>query len=586
MSQGVWSRRPFKRQQSPRGRRGGASCTLCYKNCFLQKPIKNYEFFTPAIKYGDQQAGHPKCFYQGTVDGYPSWTVALSTCSGIRGSFGDMATKTSLFHIEPLGDNKNRSLDQPHVLFMEAEYENRTRTCGTSHDHNVKPEAIRKELHHLAEKFRRQATGQSSTPLIVELVIINDLAQYQKYGSDLQMTVNRAIDVTNGADSLYKAFGIRIVLVQVITWTSSNLISVVPDSETTLANLQVYAPAGTIQHDVTMLLTGISLNSFVVGLAYVSGMCSSYSVNLVEDFGSLPAVASTTAHELGHLFSMQHDNSMMFSKAQPSSHPLMHLPFSSIPYSQLQLCTANGMHHVSSARLCSPWSSCSVNSITTALSTTSLGSCLTNVLLVLPNVGMVSVRETKHVTVGLPRSAQIHVAMLLHVIWLQEHSAMEEHVAATVVFSPMVPHHKTGHPVGVALGSATMVRVPQGDSQCKAFYGSAGGDGDSSCYNYNIRGDLHGNCGPTGFSTYAACIASNDFCGSLQCANTGNQFPTISIFGLLHLGAHSSATATCKSFVVTPSDGSVTNIWLVQNGTKCGTNQICLSSQCLPLTSF
>ena len=124
---------------------------------------------------------------------------------------------------------------------------------------------------------------------------------------------------------------------------------------------------------------GISLNSFVVGLAYVSGMCSSYSVNLVEDFGSLPAVASTTAHELGHLFSMQHDNSMMFSKAQPSSHPLMHLPFSSIPYSQLQLCTANGMHHVSSARLCSPWSSCSVNSITTALSTTSLGSCLTNV---------------------------------------------------------------------------------------------------------------------------------------------------------------------------------------------------------------
>eukprot|EP00731_Ephydatia_muelleri_P029656 Em0021g179a len=495
--------------------------------------------------------GHPKCFYQGTVDGYPSWTVALSTCSGIRGSFGDMATKTSLFHIEPLGDNKNRSLDQPHVLFMEAEYENRTRTCGTSHDHNVKPEAIRKELHHLAEKFRRQATGQSSTPLIVELVIINDLAQYQKYGSDLQMTVNRAIDVTNGADSLYKAFGIRIVLVQVITWTSSNLISVVPDSETTLANLQVYAPAGTIQHDVTMLLTGISLNSFVVGLAYVSGMCSSYSVNLVEDFGSLPAVASTTAHELGHLFSMQHDNSMMFSKAQPSSHPLMHLPFSSIPYSQLQLCTANGMHHVSSARLCSPWSSCSVNSITTALSTTSLGSCLTNVLLVLPNVGMVSVRETKHVTVGLPRSAQIHVAMLLHVIWLQEHSAMEEHVAATVVFSPMCPVDQLAQD-GTSCGSGTGFcyngSCPTGDSQCKAFYGSAGGDGDSSCYNYNIRGDLHGNCGPTGFSTYAACIA--------------------------------------RSFVVTPSDGSITNIWLVQNGTKCGTNQICLSSQCLPLTSL
>eukprot|EP00731_Ephydatia_muelleri_P029669 Em0021g192a len=574
LSQGVWSRRPFKSQQSPR------------------ETIKNYEVFTPAIKYGDQQAssfdlsivtktynftirlamnrqllastftskhfdsrgkevitkGHPKCFYQGTVDGYPSWTVALSTCSGIRGSFGDMATKTSLFHIEPLGDNKNRTLDQPHVLFMEAEYENRTRTCGTSHDHNVKPEAIRKELHHLAEK--------SSTPLIVELVIVNDLAQYQKYGSDLQMTVNRAIDVTNGADSLYKAFGIRIVLVQVITWTSSNLISVVPDSGTTLANLQVYAPAVTIQHDVTMLLTGISLNSFVVGLAYVSGMCSSYSVNLVEDFGSLPAVASTTAHELGHLFSMQHDN-INCSCAQPTGCIMSAVQGSVVP---------------------NQWSSCSVNSITKALSTTSLGSCLTNVpttTVGVPKCGNGIVRETKRVTVGLPRSAQIHVAMLLHVSWLQEHSAMEEHVAATVVFSPMVPH--VGHqmesvmwqrcaldappsvlwtqlaPDGTILWEwhwvlLAMVRVPQETANVKAFYGSAGGDGDSSCYNYNNTEEISmATVERDWIRTYAACIAS--------------------------------------PLSLLPSDGSIT-IWLVQNGTKCGTNQICLSSQCLPLTSL
>ena len=30
----------------------------------------------------------------------------------------------------------------------------------------------------------------------------------------------------------------------------------------------------------------------------------------------------------------------------------------------------------------------------------------------------------------------------------------------------------------------------------------------------------------------------------------------------------------CRSFVLTPTDGSITNIWLVQNGTKCGTNQV------------
>ena len=43
----VHRRRPFKSKQSPRGRRGGVSCTLCYKN-FFAETIKNYEVFTPA----------------------------------------------------------------------------------------------------------------------------------------------------------------------------------------------------------------------------------------------------------------------------------------------------------------------------------------------------------------------------------------------------------------------------------------------------------------------------------------------------------------------------------------------------------
>ena len=29
-----------------------------------------------------------------------------------------------------------------------------------------------------------------------------------------------------------------------------------------------------------------------------------------------------------------------------------------------------------------------------------------------------------------------------------------------------------------------------------------------------------------------------------------------------------------RSFIFTPSDGSITNIWLVQNGTKCENNKV------------
>ena len=36
-----------------------------------------------------------------------------------------------------------------------------------------------------------------------------------------------------------------------------------------------------------------------------------------------------------------------------------------------------------------------------------------------------------------------------------------------------------------------------------------------------------------------------------------------------------------RSFLVTPSDGSITNIWLVQNGTKCGIDQVRIIKWCL-----
>ena len=51
----------------------------------------------------------------------------------------------------------------------------------------------------------------------------------------------------------------------------------------------------------------MTLDGTTVGIAFVGAMCGPSSVGLVEDFGSLATVASTAAHELGHIFSMQHD---------------------------------------------------------------------------------------------------------------------------------------------------------------------------------------------------------------------------------------------------------------------------------------
>ena len=61
---------------------------------------------------------------------------------------------------------------------------------------------------------------------------------------------------------------------------------------------------------VTTFHRGIDLEGNTVGIAFTRAMCSdSNSVGVTQDGGaSLDQVSSTAAHELGHIFNMDHDS--------------------------------------------------------------------------------------------------------------------------------------------------------------------------------------------------------------------------------------------------------------------------------------
>lgn len=62
---------------------------------------------------------------------------------------------------------------------------------------------------------------------------------------------------------------------------------------------------------------GVDILGSTVGIAFIGTMCRGRSsVGLSQDGrGSLAAVGSTAAHELGHIFSMDHDDAS--SKLEP-----------------------------------------------------------------------------------------------------------------------------------------------------------------------------------------------------------------------------------------------------------------------------
>ena len=55
--------------------------------------------------------------------------------------------------------------------------------------------------------------------------------------------------------------------------------------------------------------SGVEIDGDTVGIAFIGEMCSdTHSVGVTQDGGgSLSSVASTAAHELGHIFNMNHD---------------------------------------------------------------------------------------------------------------------------------------------------------------------------------------------------------------------------------------------------------------------------------------
>ena len=54
---------------------------------------------------------------------------------------------------------------------------------------------------------------------------------------------------------LFRVLNIRVALIESITWSNGDQITVVPDPETLLNNFRDYRPQITTAHDSTMLLT-------------------------------------------------------------------------------------------------------------------------------------------------------------------------------------------------------------------------------------------------------------------------------------------------------------------------------------------
>ncbi|KAM6969730.1 A disintegrin and metalloproteinase with thrombospondin motifs 15a [Aplochiton taeniatus] len=292
---------------------------------FLAPTISEQD--TVTVSNPDISADLRHCFYSGYVNSDHYSYAALSLCKGLQGAFGFEGWE---YFISP-ALNDSRSAESAHVIRRRTNDKfssNSTSRCAV--DSALSPDvaqSLEKYKHLKGQNVTEtmlKSMGRSkrfaSIPRYVETLVVADESMAEFHGDDLKHYLLTLISV---AARLYKHASIlnsiNIVVVKfIVIHEADKGPKVSGNAAMTLRNFctwQKKMNKNNDKHpeywDTAILFTRQDLcgasTCDTLGMADVGTMCDpKRSCSVIEDDG-LPS-AFTTAHELGHVFNMPHDN--------------------------------------------------------------------------------------------------------------------------------------------------------------------------------------------------------------------------------------------------------------------------------------
>ncbi|XP_073473189.1 A disintegrin and metalloproteinase with thrombospondin motifs 1 [Aquarana catesbeiana] len=261
------------------------------------------------------------CFYSGTVNGEPASSAALSLCSGIRGAFYYRGEE---YFIQPSNHTitpASPKPDTPLLLHLVSKRSRAKAKCGVTDGtpQQMDSEEPPKILTPPGLGNTRKKRFVSS-PRYVETMLVADQSMAEFHGSNLKHYLLTLMSV---AAKLYKHPSIRnsisIVVVKILViYDEQKGPEVTTNAAMTLRNFcswqkQHNPPSDrhAEHYDTAILFTRQDLcgaqTCDTLGMADVGTVCDpSRSCSIIEDDGL--QAAFTTAHELGHVFNMPHDD--------------------------------------------------------------------------------------------------------------------------------------------------------------------------------------------------------------------------------------------------------------------------------------
>ncbi|XP_077466463.1 disintegrin and metalloproteinase domain-containing protein 19 isoform X1 [Stigmatopora argus] len=533
------------------------------------------------------------CLYHGEVAGVDGSSVAVSTCSGLRGLIS-LNTSTS-YLIEPISTDTNE-----HAILRAETLHLPPTSCLQGHGNE---EALGTFLHGMtSEQKLRERRDLSQNMKYVELLLVADKAEFDKHGSSLEKTKLKLLEAANLVDKYYKALSIRVALIGLEVWTNQDMIDVSDNPHSTLAAFLSWRrkQLNTLHNDNAQLITGKTFLGTTIGLAPLRAMCSEYQSGGVNTDHSESAVgvAATMAHEMGHNFGMSHDSSGCCQAKDEDGGCIM------------AAATGHPFPRVFNA--------CNMRELKSYLSSGG-GKCLFNE----PNTramyggqrcGNGYLEDGEECDCGeeeectspccnannctLKAGAECAHGVCCHNCKLKSPGVMCRAPSGQCDLPEYCDGKAESCPANFYLVDGTSCSEGKAycytgmcltlEEQCRSLWGRDGRPAHDVCFKkVNEAGDMYGNCGKDLFGKYRSCKDRDAKCGKIQCLSAAAkpiENNAVRIETTVNVGNKRMKCLGTHVYKPGQQDdeetGDTLDPGLVMTGTKCGDDSICFNGEC------